>query len=341
MTTPLRIIFAGTPDFAASSLAALINSEHQVIAVYTQPDRPAGRGRKLKASPVKSLAMENDIPVFQPQRLKDSTEQAALAALNADLMVVVAYGLLLPKTVLDTPKHGCINVHASLLPRWRGAAPIHRSLLAGDSETGITIMQMDEGLDTGDMLYKSSCDIRPDDTSGSLHDRLAEIGAAALIETLQSIQMDQLDPIKQNDADACYAHKLAKQEGLINWSDSADVICRQVRGLSPWPIAYTMLESNTIRILQASPLAEDSPSTTASLTKSTPGTIIETRKDSIIVTCGNGTALAIQRLQLPGGKPLPARDVLNARKELFSVGVILGENIGENLGEQLDMGLGI
>ncbi|SFF79076.1 methionyl-tRNA formyltransferase [Neptunomonas qingdaonensis] len=328
MTTPLRIIFAGTPDFAASSLAALINSEHQVIAVYTQPDRPAGRGRKLKASPVKSLATSNDIPVFQPQSLKGSTEQAELAALNADLMVVVAYGLLLPKAVLDIPRHGCINVHASLLPRWRGAAPIHRSLLAGDAETGITIMQMDEGLDTGDMLYKSSCDIQPDDTSGSLHDRLAEIGATALIETLRIIQMDQLNPIKQNDADACYAHKLAKQEGLIDWSDNAEDICRQIRGLSPWPIAYTILESNTLRILKASPFTEASPVTT---TETTPGTILETRKDSLLVACGNGTALAIERLQLPGGKPLLTRDVLNSRKELFSVGVILGENLGKSL----------
>ncbi len=338
MTTPLRIIFAGTPDFAASSLGALINSEHQVIAVYTQPDRPAGRGRKLKASPVKSLAIDNDIPVFQPQNLKGSAEHTELAALNADLMVVVAYGLLLPKAVLDAPKHGCINVHASLLPRWRGAAPIHRSLLAGDAETGITIMQMDEGLDTGDMLYKSNCDIQLDDTSGSLHDRLADIGAAALIETLQIIQMGRLNPIKQNDVDACYAHKLAKQEGLINWSDSAEIISRQIRGLSPWPIAYTMLESNTIRILKASPLSEDFSltegfsMTAEKILESTPGTIIETRKDSIIVACGNGTALAIQRLQLPGGKPLLTRDVLNARKALFSVGVKLGVNLGIGLG---------
>ena len=326
MTTPLRIIFAGTPEFAASSLAALISSEHKVIAAYTQPDRPAGRGRKLKASPVKSLAIEHDIPVFQPKSLKGGDEQAELATLNADLMVVVAYGLLLPTAVLNTPKHGCINVHASLLPRWRGAAPIHRSLLAGDIETGITIMQMDEGLDTGDMLYKSHCDIGPDDTSGSLHDRLAEIGAAALIETLQIIQTGQLNPIKQSDADACYAHKLAKQEGLINWSDNAADISRQIRGLSPWPIAYTILESNTIRILKASPWTED-PSTATAI-NTTPGTIIETRKDSIMVACGNETVLAIQQLQLPGGKPLLTRDVLNSRKELFAVGVNLGTGSG-------------
>lgn len=316
MTTPLRIIFAGTPDFAASSLAALIDSEHQVIGVYTQPDRPAGRGRKLKASPVKSLALENDIPVYQPQRLKGEAEQAELASLNADLMVVVAYGLLLPLAVLEAPKYGCINVHASLLPRWRGAAPIHRSLLAGDAETGITIMQMDEGLDTGDMLFKNTCSILPDDTSGSLHDRLAILGASALINTLQLIQSNQLNPLKQNDADACYAHKLTKEEGVIDWSNSAETIDRQVRGLSPWPIAYTTLGDDNLRILSASPEATN--------TSAQPGTIIEAHKDRIIIACGNTTALGITRLQLPGGKPLATKDVLNSRKELFSTGVHLG-----------------
>lgn len=316
MTTPLRIIFAGTPDFAASSLAALIDSEHQVIGVYTQPDRPAGRGRKLKASPVKSLALEHNIPVYQPQRLKGEAEQAELASLNADLMIVVAYGLLLPLAVLEAPKHGCINVHASLLPRWRGAAPIHRALLAGDSETGITIMQMDEGLDTGDMLFKNTCPILQNDTSGSLHDRLATLGATALIHTLQLIQDNQLNPIKQDDAGACYAHKLTKEEGLIDWSNSADVIDRQVRGLSPWPIAYTTLGEDTLRVLSASPEATD--------TNEQPGTIVETHKDRIIIACGNGTALGVTRLQLPGGKPLATRDVLNSRKELFSTGVHLG-----------------
>ena len=318
MTTPLRIIFAGTPDFAASSLAALIKSEHQVIGAYTQPDRPAGRGQKLKASPVKSLALEHDIPVYQPQFLKGEAEQAELAALDADLMVVVAYGLLLPLAVLETPKHGCINVHASLLPRWRGAAPIHRSLLAGDTETGITIMQMDEGLDTGDMLYKNTCSILQDDTSGILHDRLAVIGATALIDTLKLIQSNQLSPIKQNSADACYAHKLTKQEGLIDWSNTASDIDRQVRGLSPWPIAYTAMGSDNLRILSASPQQE------VTLTCEQPGTIIETQKDYITVACGQGTALNVSRLQLPGGKPLATKDVLNSRKELFSQGVQLG-----------------
>lgn len=317
MTTPLRIIFAGTPDFAATNLAALLESRHQVIAVYTQPDRPAGRGRKLTASPVKSLALAHDIPVYQPQNFKGETERAELAALGADIMVVVAYGLLLPKAILDAPKLGCINVHASLLPRWRGAAPIHRSLLAGDTETGITIMQMDEGLDTGDMLYKSSCTIQPDDSSGALHDRLADLGASALIDTLQIVQSGQLNPIKQDDSLACYAHKLAKQEGLIDWSDSAESIDRKVRGLSPWPIAYTTLGDDTIRILSASPATEASDAP--------PGTIIGTRKNQIIIACGNHSSLAIERLQLPGGKPLATRDILNARKELFSTGEKLGK----------------
>ncbi|WP_054339833.1 methionyl-tRNA formyltransferase [Neptunomonas antarctica] len=316
MTTPLRIIFAGTPDFAASSLAALISSEHQIVAVYTQPDRPAGRGRKLTASPVKALAIKHDIPVYQPQNFKEEPEQAALRALNADLMVVVAYGLLLPAAILDAPKQGCINVHASLLPRWRGAAPIHRSLLAGDSETGITIMQMDEGLDTGDMLYKSTCPILPEDTSGALHDRLAEQGAEALLDTLRLITDKQLSPVKQNNADACYAHKLTKQEGLIDWAETAEVIDRQIRGLSPWPVAFTTRGDDTLRIISASP--------EATTTTAAPGIIIETTKEKIIIACGNGTTLSIDRLQLPGGKPLSSRDVLNARKELFSTGTHLG-----------------
>jgi methionyl-tRNA formyltransferase len=316
MTTPLKIIFAGTPDFAATSLAALTNSEHQIVAVYTQPDRPAGRGRKLTASPVKALALKHDIPVYQPQNFKGEEEQAALRALDADLMIVVAYGLLLPLVVLEAPKQGCINVHASLLPRWRGAAPIHRSLLAGDTETGITIMQMDVGLDTGDMLYKTTCPILPRDTSGALHDRLAVLGAEALLNTLQRITDNQLSPVKQNDADACYAHKLTKQEGLIDWTESAEVIDRQIRGLSPWPVAFTTRGDDTIRIISASP--EAIASTAA------PGTIIETTKEKIIIACGSGTSLAIGHLQLPGGKPLSSRDVLNARKELFSIGTHLG-----------------
>jgi len=208
----LRIIFAGTPDFAASSLSALINSEHQVVAVYTQPDRPAGRGRKLRASPVKEVALENDIPVFQPENLKDSDAQEVLRSFNADVMVVAAYGIILPQIVLDIPRLVCLNIHASLLPRWRGAAPIQRAIAAGDRESGITIMQMNAGLDTGDILQLSSCPITDEDSGGSLHDRLAEIGATAILETLEIVANNTLQPVAQDDALATYAHKLDKKE---------------------------------------------------------------------------------------------------------------------------------
>ena len=215
--TPLRIIFAGTPEFSASCLDALLKTQHEIVAVYTQPDRPAGRGRKLRPSPVKTLAEQHQLPIFQPASLKHADEQVALQALNADLMVVVAYGLILPQPVLDAPRLGCINVHASLLPRWRGAAPIHRALLAGDDTTGITIMQMDAGLDTGDMLSKVECPIFADDTSGTLHDRLAELGAQALVDCLNPLAAGTLIPEAQDGSRACYAHKLEKQEGEIDW----------------------------------------------------------------------------------------------------------------------------
>lgn len=312
-TAPLRIVFAGTPEFAASSLQALIDSQHEVIAVYTQPDRPAGRGRKLKASPVKELAIEHDLPVYQPLSLKGEDEQAELAALEADLMIVAAYGLLLPKAVLDTPKLGCINVHASLLPRWRGAAPIHRSLLAGDKVTGITIMQMDVGLDTGDMLYKKECEILGSDNSGILHDRLAVLGAEALIESLDQLLQGATVPEKQDDSLANYASKLEKQEGLIDWSQNAESVDRHIRGLYPWPVAFTKLGEDVVRVHQAS---IDSPSTASGK----PGSIVDVTKDSIIVACGDDTAIHLTKIQLPGGKSLSVRDVLNSRKELFAIG---------------------
>ncbi|WP_027858519.1 methionyl-tRNA formyltransferase [Marinobacterium jannaschii] len=314
MSNPLRIIFAGTPDFAATSLQALLGSEHEVIAVYTQPDRPSGRGRKLTPGPVKKLALEHDIPVYQPLSLKGEAEQAELAALNADIMVVVAYGLLLPKAVLDTPRLGCINVHGSILPRWRGAAPIHRAVLAGDQSTGITIMQMDVGLDTGDMLYKVETPISDSDTSGDLHDRLAEMGAGALVETLALIRDDKADPEKQDDSLANYAQKLEKQEGRIDWSQPAELIARQVRGLSPWPVAFCELDGQTMRIW----FAEADNSATA-----TPGEIISTDKRSIQVGCGQGS-LRLTKLQLPGGKPLQASAILNAKRDLFPTGKQLG-----------------
>ena len=315
MPEPLRIVFAGTPDFAAASLQALLDTPHNVIAVYTQPDRPAGRGRKLTPSPVKKLALEHGIDLYQPLSLKDTGAQQELAALKADLMVVVAYGLLLPQVVLDTPRLGCINVHASLLPRWRGAAPIQRAVEAGDRETGVTIMQMDLGLDTGDMLLKAGCPILPDDNSGALHDRLAAIGARALIQSLAAIQDGSIKAEPQHDAAACYAHKLAKQEGNIDWQRSADYLARQVRGLSPWPVAFTQLGGTTLRIWAASALDRQSDAA--------PGTLIAADKDGISVACGQGI-LSLKRVQLPGGTPLDSPDILNSRRDTFTLGTRLG-----------------
>jgi len=310
----MRIIFAGTPDFAATSLQGLLDSEHEVIAVYTQPDRPSGRGRKLTPGPVKKLAQAHDIPVYQPLSLKGEAEQTELAALEADIMVVVAYGLLLPKAVLDTPRLGCINVHGSILPRWRGAAPIHRAVLAGDERTGITIMQMDVGLDTGDMLFKVETPISDSDTSGDLHDRLAVMGAEALVETLALIRDGKAQPEQQDDSLANYAQKLEKQEGKIDWSQSADQIARQVRGLSPWPVAFCELDGQTMRVWYAE--ADNSAS-------AAPGEIISSDKRSIQVGCGEGS-LRLTKLQLPGGKPLEASAILNAKRELFEAGKVLG-----------------
>ncbi|KZZ09336.1 methionyl-tRNA formyltransferase, partial [Oleiphilus sp. HI0078] len=232
----MKIIFAGTPEFAAKSLQAIIDQNHEVIAVYTQPDRPAGRGKKLVKSEVKQVAEAHGIPVFQPEKLTNPEAQTELAALKADLMIVAAYGLLLPKAVLDMPTFGCINIHASLLPRWRGAAPIQRAIQEGDRETGITIMQMDVGLDTGDMLLKLKTDITDQDTGGSLHDRLAEQGASAILQYLE--QRETLAAEPQDNELANYAHKLSKQEACINWQDSAQQICRNIRAFNPWPVSF-------------------------------------------------------------------------------------------------------
>ncbi len=233
MSQSLRIVFAGTPDFAARHLAALLSSEHEVIAVYTQPDRPASRGKKLTASPVKTIALEHDIPVYQPENFKSDEAKQELADLNADIMVVVAYGLLLPQVVLDTPKLGCINVHGSILPRWRGAAPIQRSIWAGDAETGVTIMQMDIGLDTGDMLKIATLPIEASDTSASMYEKLAGLGPDALIDCLADIATGKVEPVKQDDELANYAKKLSKEEARIDWNDDAAHIERCVRAFNP------------------------------------------------------------------------------------------------------------
>lgn len=303
----LRIIFAGTPDFAAQHLQALLDSKHQVIGVYSQPDRPAGRGRKLTASPVKALALEHGIDVQQPLSFKDEASKNTLKDFNADIMVVVAYGLLLPQAVLDTPKLGCINVHGSLLPRWRGAAPIQRAILAGDNSSGITIMQMEAGLDTGPMLLKAETPITQDDTSASLYAKLASLGCTSLIESLDALQESALTPQVQDDAQANYASKLVKAEGAINWHQSAKQISLQVRGLNPWPVAYSDWQNNRLRIWMASPLE--------TVSNKEPGTLVAIDKTGIEVACGSGH-LKITQLQWPGGKALSQNELMNLKPKM-------------------------
>ncbi len=317
MAEGLKIIFAGTPAFAASSLQALLNTElnadHDVLAVYTQPDRPAGRGRKLTASPVKALAQAHDLPVLQPVSLRDEQTQQILADWQADVLVVVAYGLILPEPVLVAPRLGCINVHASLLPRWRGAAPIQRAILAGDTQTGVTIMQMDVGLDTGDMLHKVVCPIESTDTAESLHDKLAVLGATALCDTLKLLADGSAVPEKQNNAEANYAEKLQKAEAKIDWAQSARVLSRTVRAFNPWPVAFTHVDDKNLRIWSAEAMNENSDATT-------PGTVLAESREGIDVATGDGV-LRIHQLQLPGGKALNAGQFLNAHRLL---GVQLG-----------------
>ena len=312
--TGLKIIFAGTPDFAATHLQALIDSPHEVISVYTQPDRPAGRGKKLTPSPVKVLAQEADIAVYQPQSLKTTNDQRALAQQRADIMVVVAYGLLLPKVVLDTPPLGCINVHASLLPRWRGAAPIQRAIEAGDSLSGVTIMQMDEGLDTGDMLYTQECPIHPTDTATDLHDRLAASGPKALLVTLEQLRTGRATPVKQDDALATYASKLTKQEAHIDWRLNAGDIVRKVNAYNPFPVAYTLLGKERLRILRAHVSTQEH--------HTDPGTLLSC-KGTLIVACGKHSALEITQLQLPGKKAMDTQAALNGFSALFEAQAIL------------------
>lgn len=293
MNKPLRIIFAGTPDFAARHLSALIDSHHEVIGVYTQPDRPAGRGKKLTASPVKELALEHNIPVFQPENFKTDEAKQELADQNADLMVVVAYGLLLPQAVLDTPKLGCINVHGSILPRWRGAAPIQRSIWAGDAETGVTIMQMDIGLDTGDMLSIATLPIEATDTSASMYNKLAELGPVALVDCLSTIANGTAVAQKQNDELANYAKKLSKEEAKIDWTMDADAIERCVRAFNPWPMSHFSVEDKAIKVWQSRVETYTG--------NATPGTIIQADKTGIYVATGSN-AIVFEQLQVPGKK---------------------------------------
>ncbi len=292
----MKIIFAGTPHFAAAALEALLAHSFEVVAVLTQPDRPAGRGMQLTPSPVKQVAAARGLTVLQPHTLKDAEIQRLLAGYGADVLVVAAYGLILPQAVLDLPRHGCLNIHASLLPRWRGAAPIQRAILAGDAETGITIMQMDVGLDTGDMLLKKSCPITPEDTAATLHDKLAQLGASAITEALPLLEAGRLVREKQNDAQATYAAKLDKAEANIDWSLDALHIARAVRGYNPFPVAHTTLNGTPIKIWQASVRAGE---------KGEPGTVLAVEKDGIIVACGHD-ALRLEVLQRPNAKAMPA-----------------------------------
>ncbi len=335
----LKIVFAGTPEFAARHLQALLGSHHKILAVYTQPDRAAGRGNQLQASPVKQLSEQNNLVVMQPASLKDPETQKKLASFNADLLIVVAYGLILPQAVLDIPRLGCINVHASLLPRWRGAAPIERALLAGDKETGVTIMQMDAGLDTGAMLSKASTPIRADDDRMSVETRLADIGSETLLNCLDRLAELLRNAEQQDDHLSTYARKLDKSEALIDWQQPAEQIGRQIRasiGRSP---AYSFLQGERIRLLRAMPLAKSASvqsgaqSEVQSRAQSRdqlgaqskkqlapqPGTIVEVTRDTLTVACKD-SLLQVSHLQLPGKNVLPVRDVLNSRSALFAAG---------------------
>ncbi|XWJ92900.1 methionyl-tRNA formyltransferase [Phytobacter ursingii] len=311
MSDSLRIIFAGTPDFAARHLDALLSSEHQIVGVFTQPDRPAGRGKKLMPSPVKVLAEEKGIPVFQPVSLRPQENQQLVADLRADIMVVVAYGLILPKAVLEMPRLGCLNVHGSLLPRWRGAAPIQRALWAGDTETGITIMQMDVGLDTGDMLYKLSCPITAEDTSATLYNKLAQLGPQGLLATLTHIATGTATPEVQDEEQVTYAEKLSKEEARLDWSLPAAQLERCIRAFNPWPMSYFVIDDQPVKVWKASVI--NTPA------KAEPGTIIEANKQGIQIATAEGI-LNLESLQPAGKKAMNTQDLLNSRREWFTPG---------------------
>ncbi len=297
----MKIIFAGTPQFAAYALAALLE-KHQVVAVLTQPDRPSGRGMKLMASPVKQLALQHGLNVLQPATLKTESARLPLLEMDADVMVVAAYGLILPKEVLQIPRHGCLNIHASLLPRWRGAAPIQRAILAGDHETGITIMQMDEGLDTGDMLLRTSCAITADDNAQTLHDKLANMGAESILETLSMLDQQRLVPVTQDNNLANYAAKLSKSEALLDWNQDAEQLERAVRAYNPFPVAQVKLGNVVLKVWQAS---------LCTAMHGQPGEVLAVDKSGITVACGKG-AIRFEVMQRPGGKAQPIAQFIQA-----------------------------
>jgi methionyl-tRNA formyltransferase len=314
---PLRIIFAGTPDFAAAHLQALIESQHSILAVYTQPDRPVGRGRKQVSGPVKQLAEQHGIPVFQPLTLKEASDQSEIAALAPDLMVVVAYGLILPQAVLDIPQLGCINVHASLLPRWRGAAPIQRAIEAGDTETGVCIMQMEAGLDTGPILLEQHCPILSTDTGSSLHDKLAILGPTALLNTLTLLAAEGIQPRHQDNQGVTYAHKLSKEEARLNFSLSAEALTRQIMAFNSFPVSWCSLpneERLRIWLAQVVPTAITHPSTAAA-----PGTVLSCTMDGLHIACGEGSLL-VTDIQLPNRNKMTMRDIMNGHLLPIQVG---------------------
>ncbi|TCV91362.1 methionyl-tRNA formyltransferase [Biostraticola tofi] len=315
MPQSLRVIFAGTPDFAARHLDALIASTHHVVGVFTQPDRPAGRGNKLTASPVKLLALQHGIPLYQPKSLRVQEHQEWVANLEADIMVVVAYGLILPQAVLDMPRLGCINVHGSLLPRWRGAAPIQRALWAGDSETGVTIMQMDAGLDTGAMILKASCPILADDTSATLYEKLASTGPQALLETLELLSTGKAIAERQDDSQATYAEKLSKEEARLDWSLPAAQLERCVRAFNPWPVSFFNRGEHTVKVWQADAIESHGRN-------QTPGTVLQADKQGIQVATVDGI-LNLTLLQPAGKKTMSSQDLLNSRRDWFTPGSVL------------------
>lgn len=308
----MNIIFAGTPAFAAAHLQSIINhGQHRVVAVYTQPDRPAGRGKKLTPSAVKLLAEEHRLPLFQPPSLKTLPEQQQLTSHDADLMVVVAYGLILPQAVLDIPRLGCINVHGSLLPRWRGAAPIQRAIEAGDSRTGVTIMQMDAGLDTGAIVSTASCEIAADETSGSLYQKLADMGGPALLSALNKIESGVAVATQQDDQQSTYAQKIDKSEALIDWSQSAATVARKIRAFNPFPATYTRLEGSRIKVWVAQVAGQ--------VITDSPGTIVNANADGLLVQCA-GSQLLITEIQLAGKSRMPVSEILKSRAQLFAPG---------------------
>ncbi len=312
----LKIIFAGTPEFAVPALEALLRSDHSVVAVYTQPDRPAGRGRKLQPGPVKRCALEHELPILQPKTLSAAADVDQLRSLAADLMVVAAYGLLLPQAVLDAPRLGCVNVHASLLPRWRGASPIQQAILAGDSRSGITLMKMDQGLDTGDIIASRGLDIDPAWSAGDLHDALAPLGAELLFESLADIETLLAAAEPQEDALACYAPRLNKSEAEVDWRKGREELAREVRAFNPWPVSYSSIDGENLRLWAARAAGGSD--------QGRPGQVVEHNPEGLFVRCGDGL-LQVTELQFAGRGRLSPAQALNARD---LTGLVLGEDRG-------------